>query len=167
VHSYTAGALGHAYLLNKETARALSVLKEGTKPEYLERGIWTVQSLTVLADAYRVTGEINQAMETILRALKLASESEEQGFESWAMLVMARTSADAGRTEDAKQWYQRALKQAADLSMLPLVAHCHEGLGAVHFHLGEKNVAKSEFDTAHEMYRSLGMTYFLNSLKLI
>jgi predicted ATPase/class 3 adenylate cyclase len=163
VHSFTAGALGHAYLLNKEPARALTVLKEGTKPEYLERGIWTVHSLTALADAYRVTGKIDPALDTISRTLKLASDSEERGFESWAMLVMARINADAGRIEGAKQWYQRALKQAADLSMLPLVAHCHQGLGDLHQSLGEKNKAQSEFDTAHEMYRSLGMTYSLNS----
>ena len=136
-HSYTAVALGHAYPLNKELARALSVLKEGTQSEYLERGIWAVQSFTVLADAYRVTGEINPAMELISRALKLASESEERGFESWAMLVKARINADADRIEDARRWYRQALKKAAALSMRPLVAHCHQGLGDLHQHLGE------------------------------
>jgi predicted ATPase len=163
VHSFTAGALGDAYLLNNEPARALSVLKEGTKPEYLERGIWTVQSLTVLADAYRVTGEINPALDTISRTLKLASESEERGFESWAMFVMARINADAGRTRDAKQWYQQALKQATDLSMLPLIAHCHHGLGDLHQHLGEKETAKSEIKKACDIYRSLKMTYFMDT----
>jgi class 3 adenylate cyclase/tetratricopeptide (TPR) repeat protein len=163
VLSFTAGALGLAYLLENETTQALSVLLEGTKPEYLERGFWAVHSLTVLADAYRVLGQINLATETISRALKLATESEERGFESWAMLVMARINSDTDRIEDAKQWCLRALKQATDLSMRPLVAHCHQGLGDVHLRLGEKNEAQSEFDTAREMYRTLGMTYFMHS----
>ena len=167
VHSYTAGALGLAYLLKNERAQALSVLLEGTKPEYLERGIFAVHPLTVLADAYRVTGEINLAMETISRALKLASESEERGFESWAMLGMSRINADADRIEDARQWYQRALKQASDLSMRPLIAHCHQGLGDLHQRLGEKKGAQTEIKKACDMYRSLGMTYFMNSKKLI
>jgi class 3 adenylate cyclase/tetratricopeptide (TPR) repeat protein len=167
VHSYTAGALGLAYLLNNERAQALSVLLEGAKPEYLDRGIFAVHALSVLADAYRVTGEINLATETMSRALKLASEGEERGFESWAMLGMSRINADADRFEDAKQWYQRALKQASDLSMRPLIAHCHQGLGDLHKRLGEKKRAQTEIKKACDMYRSLGMTYFMNTKKLI
>jgi class 3 adenylate cyclase/tetratricopeptide (TPR) repeat protein len=166
VQSYTAGALGLAYLLKNENTRALSVLLEGTKPEYLERGIWAVHPLTVLADAYRVTGEINLAMETISRALKLASKSEERGFESWAMVVMARINADADRIEEARQWYQRTLKQASELSMRPLVAHCHQGLGDVHRRFGKNGAAQSAFDTAREMYRSLGMIRFAEAQSL-
>ena len=162
VHSYTAGALGQAHLLNKEPAHALSVLKEGTKPEYIERGVWTVQSFTALADAYRATGEIDLAMVAISRALELASESEERGFEALAMVVMAHIKSDTDKMNEAKQWYRRALKQAGDLSMRPLVAHCHQGLCDLHLRHGKKDEAKLEFDTAQEMYHALGMTYYMH-----
>jgi tetratricopeptide (TPR) repeat protein len=161
VHSYTAGALGQVYLLTKEPSSALSVLKEGTKPEYIERGVWTIQSFTALADAYRVTGEIDLAMDAISRALKLAGESEERGFEAWAMMVKARIKSDADQMNEARQWYRRALKQAGDLSMRPLIAHCHQELCDLHLRHGKKDEAQLEFDTAQEMYRALGMTYFM------
>lgn len=163
VHSYAAGALGHAYLLGNEPAQALTILKEGTKADYLEHGVWAVHSLTILADAYRVTGEIKLATETVLRALQMANEGEERGFEAFAMYVMARIKADQNLNEEAKNWYQRAFDQASSLSMRPLVAHCHRRLGDVHQRLGEGNQAQLETQLAHEIYHSLGMTYFMDS----
>jgi tetratricopeptide (TPR) repeat protein len=87
-HPYAAGSLGYAYLLANEPRRALTVLKEGTKPSNLESGEWIVHPLTVLADAYRAVGDIALATETVSRALTLADEGEERGFEAWPMLLL-------------------------------------------------------------------------------
>ncbi len=163
LYSYTAGSLGYAYLLANDPGRALAVLEEGAKADNLRASFWPVHPLTVLADAYRATGEISLATETVLGALKLADEREERGFEGWAMLVMAGIHADAGRLEEAAQWYRRGLQQASDLSMRPLIAHCHRGLGNVCLRIGEEKEARSETKMALEMYRSMGMTYWLDS----
>ncbi|NIO03096.1 MAG: tetratricopeptide repeat protein [Proteobacteria bacterium] len=163
LYSYTAGSLGYAYLLANEPERALTVLEEGAKAENLQASFWPVHPLTVLADAYRATGEIALATETVSRALKLADEREERGFEAWAMLVMAGIHADAGRLEEAVQWYRRGLKQASDLTMRPLIAHCHKGLGNVYLRIGDEKESRSETKMGLEMYRSMGMTYWLDS----
>ena len=160
-HPYAAGSLGYAYLLANEPRRALTVLEEGTKPSNLESGVWIVHPLTVLADAYRAVGDIALATETVSRALKLANEGEERGFEAWTMLVMAGINDAAERLEEAQQWYQRALKQASNLSMHPLVAHCHKGLANSYLRLGNENEAQLENKIALEIYRSLGMTHWL------
>jgi class 3 adenylate cyclase/tetratricopeptide (TPR) repeat protein len=128
MYSYTVGSLGYAYLLANEPRRALTVLEEGAKDHKLQASFWPTHLLTVLADAYRATGEISLATETVSRALKLSDKREERGFEAWAMLVMAGINDAAERLEEAKQWYRRALQQASNLSMRPLVAHCHKGL---------------------------------------
>jgi class 3 adenylate cyclase/tetratricopeptide (TPR) repeat protein len=167
VRSYTAGAIGQAYILDGKLKQALAVLTEGTRPEYIERGIWTVHLLTVLADAYRVTGDVALALDTLSRALDLAAKSGERGFESWAMVVMARIKSDMEQVDEATQWYDRSLKQADELSMRPLVAHCHQGLGELYRRLGKKEEALSEFDTANGMYRALGMTYHMHPQALI
>jgi tetratricopeptide (TPR) repeat protein len=163
VFPYAVGSLGYAYLLANEPKRALTVLEEGTKPDSLEGGLWITHPYTALADAYRAVGEVALAIETASRALKLADEREERGFEAWAMLVMAGINADAGRKGEAKQWYQRALQQASDLSMRPLVAHCHKGLSSIYISHGQKKEAQAEIKKAHEIYRSLGMNYWLQS----
>lgn len=163
MYSYTVGSLGYAYLLAKEPRRALAVLQEGTKEENLHASFWPTHPLIVLADAYRSTGEIPMATETVSRALELSDKREERGFEAWAMLVMAGINDAAERFEEAKQWYRRALQQASKLSMRPLMAHCHKGLGNSCFRLGNKKEAQLENETALNIYRSLGMTYWLKS----
>ena len=79
------------------------------------------------------------------------------------MLVMAGIKDAAERPEEATQWYRRALRQASNLSMRPLVAHCHKGLGNSYLRLGNEKEAQLENETALEMYRSLGMNYWLQS----
>jgi len=162
-YPYAAGSLGYAYLLANEPKRALTVLEEGTKPSNLEGAVWIVHPLTILADAYRALGEIALGTECVSRALKLANEGEERGFEAWAMLVMAGINADTDRIEEANQWYRRSLQQASNLSMSPLVAHCHKGLANSYLRLGNEKEAQLENKMALEIYRSLGMKYWLQS----
>jgi tetratricopeptide (TPR) repeat protein len=163
MYSYTVSSLSYAYLLAKEPKRALAVLEEGAKEENLQASFWPSHPLTVLADAYRAAGEISLATEAVTRALILSDKREERGFEAWAMLVMAGINDAEERFEESKQWYRRALQQASKLLMRPLVAHCHKGLANSHFRLGEKNEAQIENEKAREIYRSLGMKYWLQS----
>ena len=163
MYSYTVGSLGYAYLLAKDPRRALALLEEGAKDENLQASFWPIHPLTVLADAYRVAGAISLATETISRALKLSDQRDERGFEAWAMLVKAGINDAADQFEEAEQWYHRALQQATTLSMRPLVAHCHNGLANSCLRLGNKKEAQLENEMALEIYRSLGMTYWLQS----
>jgi len=159
--SYTVGSLGYAYLLANEPKRALAVLEEGVEEHFLQASFWPCHPLTVLADAYLAVGEIALATETASRTLKLSDKREERGFETWAMLVMAKVNDGAGHHEEAKQWYNRALKQASELSMRPLIAHCHKGLANSYQYRGYEKEAQIENKAAMEMYRSLGMTNWL------
>ena len=79
------------------------------------------------------------------------------------MLVMAGINDAAEQPQEATHWYQRALQQASDLSMRPLVAHCHKGLASSYLRLGKEKEAQLEKKTANDLYRSLGMAYWLQS----
>jgi tetratricopeptide (TPR) repeat protein len=160
--SYTAGSLGYAYLLLNEPGHALTLLEEGATEENFEAAaFWISHPLTVLADAYRANGKKELASETATRALDVASSREERTLEAWAMLVMAGIYADAGLLEETMQWYRRALQQASNLSMRPLVAHCHKGLGQLHLKRGHSEEARSELAAAIELYRSMDMSFWL------
>ena len=161
VYPYAAGSLGYAYLLANVPMRALSVLEEGTKPANLEGAVWTVHPLTVLGDTYRALGETDLATETVSNASLLAREGEERGFEAWAMLVMGKIKAEAGRLDEAEEWYQRASQHASSLLMRPLVAHCHKGLGNLRLKSQKHEEACSELQAAVQMYRSMGMAFWL------
>jgi class 3 adenylate cyclase/tetratricopeptide (TPR) repeat protein len=161
VYPYAAGSLGYAYLLANEPMRALSVLEEGTKPGNLEGAVWTVHPLTVLGDTYRALGEMAMATETVSNALLFADEGEERGFEAWAMLVMGKIKAEAGRLGEAEEWYRRALEHASNLLMRPLVAHCHKGLGHLCLKSEKNEEARSELQAAIELYHSMDMGFWI------
>ena len=160
MYSVAVGSLGYAYLLANEPNRALSAVKEAAIEDNLRASFWPTYPLIILADVFRAVGKDSEAAETATRALEISNKRGERGFEAWAMRVMASVKNAAQRPEEAKNWYQRALKQASDLSMRPLVAHCHLGLADVHRHLGNEKQARLEKVSADEMYHSMGMTYW-------
>jgi hypothetical protein len=45
--------------------------------------------------------------------------------------------------------------------MLPLVAHCHLGLGTLYRGTGERKRAQEHVATAATMYRDMGMSFWL------
>jgi hypothetical protein len=79
------------------------------------------------------------------------------------MFVMAGIKNAAEQPGEAEKLYRHAFQRASDLSMRPLVAHCHKGLADSYRRLGDKKEAQSENETARKMYHSLGMTYWLQS----
>lgn len=161
MYSFTLGSLACAYLLAKEPERALTLIEEGTKEENLKASFWPAHPLIILADVYRALGKVSEAVETVSRALEITDKRGERGFQAWAMLVMAGIQNAAKRPDEAINWYERTLKQASNLSMRPLVAHCYLGLAGSHLHLGNEKQAQSENEMALQMFHALGMTYWL------
>ncbi len=160
MYSVTVASLGYAYLLANEPQRALSAVEEAAKEDNLQASFWPTYPLIILADVFRAVGKGSEAAETVSRALAISEQRGERGFEAWAMLVMAGIKNAEQKPEEAKNWYQRALKQASDLSMRPIVAHCHLGLADSHLLLGNDKKSRLELETANEMYRSLGISYW-------
>ncbi|MGI9568220.1 MAG: tetratricopeptide repeat protein, partial [Desulfobulbia bacterium] len=162
MYAFTIGNLGCAYLLAKEFDRALALLEEGAKEENIQASFWPTHPLTVLADAYRLVGELSSALETISSALQMTDQRDERGFEAWAMLIMAMVKSAQEKHDESKEWYLRTLQQATNLSMQPLVAHCHAGLADVNMHIGDKNASELEKSKSIKLYQDLGMDFWLS-----
>jgi hypothetical protein len=45
--------------------------------------------------------------------------------------------------------------------MRPLQAHCHRGLGTLYATIGQQEQARAELSVAIELYRAMGMTFWL------
>jgi hypothetical protein len=50
---------------------------------------------------------------------------------------------------------------ADELSMRPLVAHCHLGLGKLHHRMGDRAKAEEHLATALTMYREMDMGFYV------
>jgi hypothetical protein len=49
----------------------------------------------------------------------------------------------------------------SEISIRPLIAHCHLGLGKLYRRTGKREQAQEHLTAATTMYREMGMTYWL------
>jgi Flp pilus assembly protein TadD len=63
--------------------------------------------------------------------------------------------------EEAKTHFKQALALAEELGIRPLQAHCHRGLGTLYATLGQREQARTALSTAIQLYRAMGMTFWL------
>ena len=73
--------------------------------------------------------------------------------------IVARS--DPPERELAETHYRQALARAEALGMCPLQAHCHHGLGTMYAQPGRWGQARVELATAIDLYRAMGMTFWL------
>jgi len=143
---------------------ALSILQNVTIPKLLESSIFpTICPLTVLAETYVQMGQTDKALQTAEEALRIFRQTGERCVGAWAIYVMAiiQSENDSKQIEEAPHTYRMAINLTEELNMKPLLAHCHLKLGQHYAKMGKTDMACSEFLNAIEIYRSLGMAFWL------
>jgi hypothetical protein len=95
--------------------------------------------------------------------LDLARTHKERGHEAYALRLLADIAAPGpdGARGDAEALYCQALGLAEELSMRPLAARCHLGLGRLHTRMGRPTLAATSLASAVAGFTSLGMSYWL------
>jgi class 3 adenylate cyclase/tetratricopeptide (TPR) repeat protein len=156
----TGGFLGSVYALSGRVDEGLSLLDEGQK-----KVTASFQTLIVthLGEAYMLADRLDDALALGDRALGLARERGQRGYEAWALrhlgaIASCRDPLDA---ETAEGHYREALGVAGELGMRPLIAHCHLGLGKLFRRTGKREQAREHLTTATTMYREMGMPFWL------
>ena len=138
----------------------MSLLDEGQK-----RVTASFQTLIVthLSEAYMLADRLEEAIACGDRALALARERGQRGYEAWALrhlgeIASCRYPFDA---ETAEGHYREALGVASELGMRPLVAHCHLGLGKLYRRTDKRQEAQEHLITATKLYREMEMRFWL------
>ena len=164
VISFAAGSLGHAYLLMDRPEEALLILKDVVNQKILESSIFpSVYSITVLAETYLKMGQTDKALQTAEEALRIFRQRGERCVGAWALYVMAiiQSENNSRQIKEAPHTYQLTINLAEELNMKPLQAHCHLKLGQHYAKIEKTDLARSEFLNAIDLYRSLGMAFWL------
>src|SRR4029434_9260061 len=106
-------------------------------------------------------GRIDEAQRLGARAVE--SSPCHPGFAAHALHLLGdiATHPDRFDAERSEAHYRQALALAEPRGMLPLVAHCHLGLGKLYLCTGQGEQAREHLTTATTMYREMGMTYWL------
>jgi tetratricopeptide (TPR) repeat protein len=159
-----ASALGYARVLAGHIAEAIPLLDQAfaqvtSRRTMFEPGL----SLAWLSEALLLTGRIHEAITLARRALEYACAHKERGDEALALRLLGEITVygDPLAVTEAETYYSRALGLAQELSMRPLQAHCHRGLGSLYGKKGRQEQAHAAISTALELYGAMKMTFWL------
>jgi DNA-binding NtrC family response regulator/tetratricopeptide (TPR) repeat protein len=157
-------ALGAAYSLSGRSREAIALLEEGIR-EGLAMGRIGGHSLLVvrLGEAYLQAGRLDEADDAARQALVMAREKGERGHEAYALhllgeVVTRRTPVDPGGAENA---LRQAAALAEELSMHPLLAHCHVSRARLESRAGRAERARPLFEAGIAAFRALEMPFWL------
>ena len=97
-------------------------------------------SVVQLGEAYLLADQLEDARACADRALTLARERGERGYEAWALRLLGEIASHHDRPDvaTAEAHYGAAMALASELEMRPLVAHCHLGLGRLYRRTGDR-----------------------------
>jgi len=159
-----ASALGLAYAQSGRLAEGLPLLEQAVEQSaamqtvYLHT-LWLIH----LGEGHWLAGRLDEAAHGAIRALELARDYQERGHQAYALRLLGEVAAhrEPPEIEPAETHYRQAMALAEELGMLPLVAHCHLGLGQLYRRTGTLDQAQEPLSTATAMYREMDMRFWV------
>jgi hypothetical protein len=90
-------------------------------------------------------------------------EHRGRGHQAWALRLCGEIASrrDLPDLDQAEGHYLQALALADEFGMRPLVTHCHLGLGRLFRRTNERVKTEEHLARATEMYREMGMSFWL------
>jgi class 3 adenylate cyclase/tetratricopeptide (TPR) repeat protein len=156
--------LGHVYAWSGRLEEGVSWLQQAVTA-YESAGIGWRHSISVaqLGEAYLLADRADDARVCADRAVKLARERGERGYEAWSLRLLGEVASHHSRPDvaTAEAHYGAAMALASELEMRPLVAHCHLGLGTLYRRMGNREQPHERLITATTMYREMDMQFWL------
>jgi class 3 adenylate cyclase/tetratricopeptide (TPR) repeat protein len=158
-----AAALGAAYTLGGRITDAVPLLTQAMEQATATESVYQAQCSLSLGEAQLLAGHLEKAQPLAEQALMFAREHQERGNQAYALRLLGDIAArrDHSEGESAEAYYHQALDLAEELGLRPLQAHCHRGLGQLYAATGQQEPARRALSTALEMYRAMGMTFWL------
>jgi tetratricopeptide (TPR) repeat protein len=157
-------ALGAAYSLAGRSLDAIALLEEGIR-EGLTMGRLGGHSLLLvrLGEAYLRANRLDEADDAARQALLMARENIERGHEAYALhllgeVVARRTPGDPSAADAA---FRQASAFAEELSMRPLLAHCHVSRARLERRAGRPASARTLVQAGIAAFRELEMPFWL------
>ncbi|HSF59010.1 MAG TPA: AAA family ATPase [Candidatus Binatia bacterium] len=155
--------LGYAYALARRVDDALPLMERADEQSKLigRKAAWALR-LTWLGQASLLGRQIGKAREQAQRAVALASDAGERGYEAWARRLFGDViQEESSNASEALNYYAASMALATELAMLPLQAHIHLSLGRLHRRQNHLEQARTELSLAHASYRSMEMPIWI------
>jgi class 3 adenylate cyclase/tetratricopeptide (TPR) repeat protein len=167
---WMAAALGAAYALCGRVADAVPLLTQALEQAMtMEMGVYQALCSLHLGEAHLLAGRLEEAHALAEGALAHARQHQERSNQAYALRLLGDIAArrDPPESERAEAHYQQDLTLAEELSMRPLQAHCHLGLGKLYATMGRRAEARVALATAGELYRAMEMSFWLPQVEMM
>jgi tetratricopeptide (TPR) repeat protein len=151
--------LAYAYALAGRVDDAIPLVDKADEQSKLSgrKAAWALR-LTWLGYASLLGRQIGKAREQAQRAVVLASDAGERGYEAWARKLLGDViQEDSSSPSEALNHYLAGMALATELAMRPLQAHIHLSLGRLHRRENQIEKARTELSLALTSYRSMEM----------
>jgi tetratricopeptide (TPR) repeat protein len=161
-------SLGDVHAWTGRVEEGISWLQQAlTDYEAAGIGIFHAKNVVQLGEAYLLAHRLEEARACGDRAVMLARDHGERGHEALALRLLGEIAShhDHLAVATAEAHYGAAMTLASELSMRPLVAHCHLGLGTLYRRTGDRAKADEHLTTAATMYREMGMAFWLEQVE--
>jgi tetratricopeptide (TPR) repeat protein len=112
--------------------------------------------LHVLGRACLALGRLDEARSLGERAVKSSPHQPGYAAHAWHLLGDVAALSDPIDPERGLACYKEALARAEPRGMLPLIAHCHLGIGRVQRRMGLQDLAREHVARAATMYHDMG-----------
>jgi len=155
----TSGFLASVYALSGRVADGLSLVDEGLRaPAH-----WQALIVGHLGEAYLLANRLDDALASADRALTLARERGQRGYEAGVLHLLGEIASHRVPQDvsPAESHYRQAMGLAEELGMRPLVARCHLDLGKLARRTGQPQRAQEHLATATTLLREMGMRFWL------
>jgi tetratricopeptide (TPR) repeat protein len=159
-----AAGLGQAYALTGHFTEGFALLEEALRNDVRTGALHAhSEHIVRLSEVCLLAGRHDEAQKHAHRALDLARQHHERGYEARALCQLGAVyaHANAPNAEPAETHYQQALALAHTCGMRPLQAHCHRGLGTLYSTTGRREQARTALSAAIALYRAMDMTFWL------
>jgi DNA-binding SARP family transcriptional activator/tetratricopeptide (TPR) repeat protein len=115
------------------------------------------------AEALRLAGRLQEALERGRTARDLAVEAGERANEARALYLLASLAADAepASFEVASARYERPIALATALGMRPLLARCHLDVGTLPHSRADAPAGRGHLQTAVALFQEIDAPYWL------
>jgi tetratricopeptide (TPR) repeat protein len=157
--------LAYAYALAGRVDDAIPLVEKADEQSRLSgrKAAWALR-LTWLGHASLLGHQIGKAREQAQRAVALADDAGERGYEAWARKLLGDvTQEESSNPSEALDHYTKSMVLATELAMRPLRAHIHLSLGRLHRRENQIEKARTELSLALTSYRSMEMQFWLSN----
>ena len=153
-----ASALGAAYALGGRAAEGLPLLERAVEQATSMRLVGGLSLLVgYQAEACLLAGRLDDADANTTRALALARDHGERGYEAMSLRLLGEVALRRGDVAAAGRALEAARALSERLAMRPLLGHCHVGLARVRRRHGDETGVAGCLAAAREIFTAVDM----------